>query len=37
VSKLNRVEEIKALVRLEDMESHFRVVWCNFGAKHEFN
>ena len=29
--------KFRALIRLDDMEGHFSVVWCNFRVKDEFN
>ena len=29
--------KFRALIRLDDMEGHFNVVWCNFRVKDEFN
>jgi hypothetical protein len=36
VRKLNEFEE-RASIRLEDMECHFTVVWCNFRVEDQFN
>jgi hypothetical protein len=30
------LKKFRALIRLEDMEGHFSVVWCNFREEDEF-